>query len=146
MLNVITPIVAGILFGIGLAISGMTEPTIVLGFMDLFGKWNPTLAFVMGGAVAVTLPGFYLLQQRHSPWFATTFAWPTRRDIDRRLLIGSALFGAGWGLGGFCPGPAIAGLVTGSTAVMVFVVAMVTGMLIHDRWTAARRSSAPLAA
>jgi uncharacterized protein len=146
MLNVITPIVAGILFGTGLAVSGMTEPTIVLGFMDLFGQWNPTLAFVMGGAIAVTLPGFYLLQQRRAPWFASAFAWPTRRDIDRPLVMGSALFGAGWGLGGFCPGPAIAGLVTGSTAVIVFVIAMVSGMLIHDRWVAARQSTAPLAA
>lgn len=127
-------LLAGLLFGAGLAIAGMTEPTRVLGFLDLFGTWDPTLAFVMGGGVAVTLPGFAWLMRRERPWHAARFEWPTRRDVDTRLVLGSSLFGLGWGLAGFCPGPAIAGLVTGSLSVVAFVIAMLLGMMVHDRW------------
>ena len=116
-------LLAGMLFGSGLAIAGMTEPTRVLGFLDIFGTWDPTLAFVMGGGVAVTLPGFAVLMRQSRPW----------HDVDARLVVGSALFGLGWGLAGFCPGPALAGLVTGSAAVVAFVIAMLTGMMAHDR-------------
>ncbi|WP_029891407.1 DUF6691 family protein, partial [Polycyclovorans algicola] len=134
MKSTLMVVLSGLLFGAGLAVAGMTEPTRVLGFLDLFGTWDPILAFVMGGGVAVTMPGFALLMRQPRPWHALRFDWPTRRDIDPRLVGGSALFGLGWGLAGFCPGPAIAGLVTGSMAVVAFVLAMLAGMMAHDRW------------
>lgn len=143
MKSAIVAVLSGALFGAGLAISGMTEPTVVLGFLDLFGQWNPSLAFVMGGAVMVTLPGFMMLERRSAPWLAARFEWPNRTDVDARLVAGSATFGIGWGLGGFCPGPAIAGLVTGSGTVVVFVVAMLIGMFVHDRLMAAPQVPTP---
>ncbi len=121
---------SGLIFAIGLALSGMTSPANVLGFLDVFGAWDPTLAFVMGGAIAVHAPFYWLVvRRRDRPAFAPAFALPTRRDLDLRLLIGAALFGAGWGLAGFCPGPALASLASGVSTVSWFVVAMVVGML-----------------
>src|SRR6201999_4590883 len=95
----------GLVFGLGLLISGMTEPEKVLGFLDIFGAWDATLAFVMAGAVVVAGIGFALARRRSAPLFAAAFAWPSRRDIDAPLLVGSGLFGIGWGLAGICPGP-----------------------------------------
>ncbi len=106
------PLVAllcGLIFGAGLTVSGMTDPARVAGFLDLFGAWDPTLAFVMGGALAVAVPGFQWLLRRPRPQLDERFHLPTRQGIDRDLWLGAALFGIGWGLSGFCPGPALAG-------------------------------------
>lgn len=119
---------SGALFGLGLAISGMTQPAKVIGFLDIFGAWDPALAFVMGGAVVVYGVGFALLKGRDRAIFAPVMQIPTRRDIDPRLIGGALLFGAGWGLGGFCPGPALTSLATGLGGVLAFVGAMLVGM------------------
>jgi uncharacterized membrane protein YedE/YeeE len=119
------------LFGLGLAISGMTNPAKVVGFLDVAGGWDPTLAFVMGGALLVTVPAFRLILGRPRPILADGFALPTKSALDGRLLGGAALFGVGWGLSGFCPGPAVAALVTGLTPVFAFVAAMMAGMVLY---------------
>lgn len=125
--------IAGLIFGIGLIISGMTNPAKVQGFLDLFGRWDPSLAFVMGGAIAVGLIAFHVAKKRSSTLLGGPMQLPTRRDIDAPLVLGSLLFGAGWGLGGFCPGPAITALGAGSIPALIFVAAMLAGMLIFDR-------------
>ena len=117
----------GLIFGFGLLISGMTQPAIVLGFLDVAGAWDPTLAFVMGGALAVSACGFALARRRARPWLSATFALPTRKDLDAPLIGGAALFGVGWGLVGLCPGPALANLARGSVEIWVFVAAMAAG-------------------
>ena len=124
----------GLIFGLGLLISGMSEPEKVLGFLDLFGAWDATLAFVMAGAVAVGCAGFALARRRHAPLLAPAFAWPSRRDIDAPLLIGSVLFGIGWGLTGICPGPALLNLEGLTAPIIVFVAAMVVGMSGFELW------------
>lgn len=124
--------IAGLVFAIGLAIAGMTQPAKVIGFLDVFGRWDPTLAFVMAAAIAVHATAYWaLIVRRPQPWFAAVLEIPPRRDIDRALLGGAALFGVGWGLGGFCPGPAIASLATGAPGVIWFVLAMLAGMRAH---------------
>ena len=133
MVVALSSFVIGIIFGLGLAISEMINPARVIGFLDVAGRWDPTLMFVMGGALAVTLPAFAFILRRARPLLDGAFFLPTKRDIDRPLIIGAALFGIGWGLGGFCPGPALAGLASGAPGVMLFVVAMVAG-----QWFAAR--------
>lgn len=125
---------AGLLFGFGLSLSGMTAPARVQGFLDLAGVWDPTLAFVMGGALLVNLPAYWLTRRRAAPLFGVRFQLPSRRDLDGRLLAGSALFGIGWGLAGLCPGPALASLSQGAPLLAGFVVAMVGGMLLAERW------------
>lgn len=127
------PLLVGLLFGAGLHVSGMTDPQKVLGFLDVAGDWDPTLAFVMGGALLVTGPVFFLLRDRQSPWFAPRFLLPTLTRVDRPLLEGAALFGVGWGLVGLCPGPALANLMSAQGDVLLFVAAMMAGMLLHDR-------------
>ena len=122
-------LLCGLIFGIGLALSGMTDTAKVLGFLDLFGQWDPDLAFVMGGAVLVTLVSFRFIL-RASPLLAPHFSLPTRRDIDSRLLIGSGLFGIGWGVYGYCPGPALSALVYLDVNTMVFVASMLAGMAL----------------
>ena len=124
----------GLVFGAGLLISGMVQPTKVLGFLDIFGAWDPSLAVVMAAALAVSGPGFMLANGRARPLLATRSFWPTRRDIDRPLIIGAALFGVGWGLVGLCPGPALESLATLSPGIIVFVAAMAGGMALHDFW------------
>ena len=135
----------GFVFGAGLVISGMTDTAKVLGFLDVLaipqGSWDPTLAIVMAAALAVSLPGFWLVRRRDWPVLATVAVWPNETAIDRPLLGGAALFGAGWGLVGLCPGPAIANLATLSPAVLLFVAAMLAGMATHDAWR--RRRAAP---
>jgi uncharacterized membrane protein YedE/YeeE len=133
--------ICGIVFGAGLALSGMTNPAKVLGFLDVTGHWDPTLALVMAGALAVSAAGFAVARSSARPWFAGTFSIPTRRDLDRELFLGAALFGVGWGLVGLCPGPALAGLWRASGEVPLFVAAMVGGVLLH-RVPAHRRSVA----
>lgn len=127
---------AGLIFGVGLAVSGMMDPARVIGFLDvgrLFagGIWDPTLGFVMGGALLVTLPGFARLRGKAAPVLTEAFQWPTRRDVDARLLLGALLFGVGWGLVGFCPGPALAALSTALTPVLIFAASMAAGMLFY---------------
>ena len=119
---------AGLLFGIGLGLSGMTQPPKVIGFLDVFGVWDPSLMFVMLGAIAVHFGLSRLIRRRERPLLDARFHLPTARDIDRKLVAGSAIFGLGWGLGGFCPGPAIVALGSGATAAIVFVGAMAVGM------------------
>jgi uncharacterized membrane protein YedE/YeeE len=122
---------SGLLFGLGLGLSQMIDPGRVKGFLDLAGDWDPTLAFVMGGAVAVTLVAFRFVLRRPAPLLGGRFHVPTRNDIDRPLVLGAVIFGVGWGLGGYCPGPAIAALGLGSANPAVFVAAMVAGSLLY---------------
>ena len=122
---------AGLLFGAGLVISGMVNPGKVIGFLDLAGNWDPSLILVMGGGLLVTVPAFHLVLKNPQPLFAANFFLPTLKHIDGKLIAGSVLFGLGWGIAGFCPGPAIAALVTLNPTVLMFVAAMVGGMVIH---------------
>jgi len=142
MPTILAALVSGLIFGFGLAISGMTQPTKVLGFLDVLGlasgTWDPTLAFVMIGALAVAAPGFAWARRRERPLLAKAAAWPTKSAIDRPLIAGAVLFGTGWGLVGLCPGPAIANLATLSSPVVAFVVAMAAGMLALDVWRRSR--------
>ena len=129
--RLMSALAAGTLFGAGLTVSGMTDPQRVRGFLDLFGQWDPTLAFVMGGAVMVMAFAWQLRKRLGHPLFAERFVLPDRSDLDARLISGSALFGIGWGLAGLCPGPAIASLALAPASVLPFVVAMFVGMAIH---------------
>lgn len=122
----------GLLFALGLAISGMTHPTKILAFLDFAGAWDPSLVFVMGGGVLVNVLLFRVALRRGAPLLASRFALPDKRAIDPRLVGGAAVFGVGWGLGGFCPGPAVVSVAGGAAPVVVFVVAMLAGMAIHD--------------
>ena len=124
----------GLMFGVGLVISGMTQPAKVLGFLDVLGVWDPTLAFVMAAALLVSFVGFRVARQRDKPVLAAQSLWPSRTDIDRTLLIGSALFGVGWGLAGLCPGPALVNLATLMPEMIVFVLAMAAGLVAKDLW------------
>lgn len=126
----LSALVSGLVFGIGMAISGMTSTERVQGFLDLAGAWDPTLAFVMGGGLIVTFIGYKFVLKNPSPIFADTFHLPTRTDIDKALLIGAVLFGAGWGLVGYCPGPAIAGLSYAYPTTLLFVPTMLVGLLL----------------
>ncbi|HET9963704.1 MAG TPA: DUF6691 family protein [Nitrospiraceae bacterium] len=118
----------GLLFGIGLVISGMANPAKVVNFLDLFGTWDPSLAFVMGGAVIVAFTGYRLVLTRERPIMGSSFHLPNRSDIDAQVIAGPAIFGIGWGLGGFCPGPALTALGLGATGTLAFVPAMILGM------------------
>ena len=131
-LPLLLALLSGTLFGLGLAVSGMVNPAKVLAFLDVAGNWDPTLAMVMLGALAVTAPAFRVVLKGGGPWFATRFSLPTKTDLEPRLVLGAALFGIGWGLAGFCPGPAITALVTGRGAIVLFVVAMLAGILIYE--------------
>jgi uncharacterized protein len=121
----------GFIFGLGLAISGMMNPARVIGFLDVAGSWDPTLAFVMGGALLVAVPAYRLILGRGHPALAGGFSLPANTRLDTPLILGSALFGVGWGLVGFCPGPAVAAVVTGLPAVLGFVASMLAGMALH---------------
>lgn len=132
---VLVSFACGLVFGAGLLISGMTQTGKVLGFLDIFGAWDATLAFVMAGAVAVTSVGFALAKRRGAPVFATQSLWPTRKDIDAPLVAGAVLFGIGWGLVGLCPGPALVNLAGLCLPVIVFVAAMAVGMIGHGAWS-----------
>ena len=124
-------LLSGLFFGFGLSLSGMLDPVQVRGFLDITGNWNPSLGFVLGGAVVVSALGQLIARQLNSPLFNRTFDLPKTHPIDRRLLIGSAIFGVGWGMAGLCPGPAIATLTLGLLPTAVFVVAMIAGMLVY---------------
>ena len=135
------PLLCGLIFGTGLLVSGMVQPTKVLCFLDIFGPWDPSLAVVMVAALAVATPGFMLARQRARPVLAGQYFWPGKSQIDAPLVLGAGLFGIGWGLVGLCPGPALESLATLSPGVIVFVIAMAGGMIVHDRWQASRISS-----
>lgn len=141
----VTAFLSGALFAAGLVLGGMTQPSKVLGFLDLFGDWDPSLALVMGGALLVHAPLYRLIRRRSAPILEAKFYLPTRRDLDLRLIGGAALFGVGWGLGGYCPGPGLASLVSGREA-LVFVAAMIVGAAAAPRLsvigTYAQRSNA----
>ncbi len=122
------PFIAGVVFAVGLVLGGMTQPAKVIGFLDFTGNWDPSLMLVMGGAVAVHFVLFRLILRRQSPLYSPAFHVPGQDGIDRRLLVGSALFGAGWGLAGYCPGPAIVASASGSGRAWVFTAAMLAGM------------------
>ena len=129
---IIAPLLCVLIFGAGLLITGMVQPTKVLGFLDIFGAWDPSLAVVMAAALAVSVPGFRLADSNSRPWLAGQYFLPGKSEIDLRLVAGAALFGIGWGLVGLCPGPALENLATISPGVIVFVVAMAAGMIAHD--------------
>jgi uncharacterized membrane protein YedE/YeeE len=140
--SVILQFAIGLLFGVGLVVAGMSDPAKVLNFLDFAaipaGPWDPSLAFVMAGAIAVTLVGFQLVLKRPKPIFGEKFHLPTAREVDARIISGPAIFGVGWGLAGFCPGPAFTALGGGTTAALIFVAAMLTGM-VAARWLANRQ-------
>jgi len=131
VLRAAAALASGLVFGLGLAVSGMMNPAKVIGFLDVAGDWDPTLAFVMGGALLVAVPAYRFIPRRGRPVLEEEFALPKKKAIDAPLLGGSALFGVGWGLVGFCPGPAIAALGTGLLPVFAFVAAMLAGMALH---------------
>jgi uncharacterized membrane protein YedE/YeeE len=128
-------LVCGLVFGAGLLVSGMTNPAKVLGFLDVTGSWDPTLAFVMGGALGVNAIAWALTRRRSQPLFAEKFALPEERAVDGRLLAGAALFGVGWGLVGLCPGPALAGLLRAELPLYVFVAALLAGTRLAQLYT-----------
>ena len=136
-MQIVIALLVGLVFGLGLIASGMTDPARVLGFLDLAGWWNPSLAFVMGGAIAVALPAFVVAARRQRTLTGAPLQLPTATRIDRRLVLGALAFGAGWGLAGLCPGPALALIATGNGKVLVFVASMLVGMGIFEvveRW------------
>ncbi len=140
--QVAVALLSGLIFGFGLALSGMLDPARVRGFLDLFGHFDPSLAFVLAGAVAVSGAGYALSRRLKAPVLDDSFHIPTRAAIDRPLVLGAALFGIGWGVGGFCPGPGIAALALGLAPAFVFTAAMAGGVLAHDCW---RRAHGPAA-
>lgn len=139
-MKILFALLSGLLFGVGLSLGGMTQPEVVLGFLDLFDQWNPQLAFVMASAVITTAVGYRLVLRRQRPLLESAFQLPSARRIDTRLLVGAALFGIGWGLAGYCPGPALASLGAGSVSLVVLIACMLAGWSLASRWSA--RSSA----
>ncbi len=140
----ISEFVVGLLFGVGLMASGMTDPGKVIGFLDLFGGWDPSLALVMGGAVVVGFFAFALAKKRTTTFLGGALRFPTSTQMDKPLVIGSLLFGVGWGLGGFCPGPALVSMADGQSKATLFVAAMLVGMLgfeLMDRFVHAPRKA-----
>lgn len=132
MMRMLTSLIAGLVFGIGLIISGMTNPAKVLGFLDLTGLWDPSLALVMGGAIAVGVLAFQIARKRSKSLLGDPMRLPSATQVDRRLLLGGLAFGVGWGLAGFCPGPALASLATGGVKPAIFTAAMIAGMVIYE--------------
>ncbi len=128
-MNIISTFFIGLLFGLGLIISGMVNPAKVQNFLDLAGSWDPSLAFVMGGAIAIALPGYRWVRGRSQPLLSDKFQWPTSTSLDAKLIGGAALFGIGWGLGGLCPGPALTVFSSGAMPILLFVIAMIAGII-----------------
>jgi uncharacterized protein len=140
---VIVSFVAGLVFGLGLLLSGMANPAKVIGFLDLAGAWDPSLALVMGGAIAVGLPAFAVARRRAHALLGAPMHLPGTRHIDRRLVLGSLAFGVGWGLAGFCPGPGIVALGMGEIKALLFVVAMLAGMAVFEAAERVRKARPP---
>lgn len=128
--KIISALIAGLIFGLGLVISGMSNPAKVLNFLDLAGTFDPSLLFVMGGAIIVVFTGYKLVLKRKTPIFDNAFHIPTRKDIDKNLIIGSAIFGIGWGIGGFCPGPSLTSVLLGSEGIIYFFPSLIVGLII----------------
>ena len=137
-------LLAGLIFGLGLIVSGMANPAKVLGFLDLAGRWDPSLAFVMGGAIAVGLVVFRFARRRTASFLGEAMRLPTGNRVDRRLLTGSVLFGVGWGIAGFCPGPALVALGMGETKAVLFVAAMLVGMGLFEVFEWRARLASPI--
>jgi uncharacterized membrane protein YedE/YeeE len=131
-MRILMALITGLVFGIGLIVAGMTNPAKVLGFLDLAGRWDPSLALVMAGAILVALPAFRAAARRRQSLLGEPMHLPTATRIDRRLMLGSLAFGVGWGLAGFCPGPALASLATGAVQPLIFCAAMLAGMGIFE--------------
>ncbi|MEX6508435.1 DUF6691 family protein [Jiella sp. M17.18] len=129
-MRIILGFLSGLLFGVGLVVAGMSDPAKVLNFLDIFGTWDPSLAFVMGGAAITTFLGYRLVWRREKPLLLADFQVPRRSDIDRDLLLGAAIFGIGWGIGGFCPGPAWTALPLAAPGTLIFLPAMLLGMAL----------------
>ena len=139
-MQILTALATGLIFGLGLILSGMTDPSKVIGFLDLTGQWDPSLAFVMGGAILVGLVAFQFAKGREKSLLGDVMRLPTARQVDRRLVLGSLAFGIGWGLAGYCPGPALVAVAQGGIQPLIFVAAMLAGMVfyeVQDRWAAA---------
>ena len=132
MMKNIYILISGLLFGLGLSLSEMINPTVVLNFLDIFGQWDPALIFVMGGALLVTTFGFRWLLAKDKPLFSDSFHLPINKYVDKQLMLGAMIFGIGWGLAGYCPGPAIAGLILGQAETIWFVIAMLVGMKLSQ--------------
>lgn len=142
-MHILSAFIVGLVFGIGLIVAGMTDPSKVLGFLDLAGNWDPSLAFVMGGAILVGLPAFRIAGKRERALLGESMRLPSATRIDHRLVLGSLAFGAGWGLAGYCPGPALASLASGSIKPLLFTAAMLAGMglfELFERLGAARKT------
>ncbi len=146
VMQILAALVCGAVFGLGLALSGMLDPTRVRGFLDVGGAWDPSLAFVLGGAVMVAFAGMAVRRRLRHPAFDVSFHLPATTPIDTRLILGSAIFGIGWGMAGLCPGPALAALSLGLAPVVLFVGAMLAGMIIHDRLVPKPATTAPVVA
>ena len=131
-MQIFMALIVGLIFGLGLILSGMTNPAKVIGFLDLAGHWDPSLGFVMAGAIAVSFVPFRLAKGRSRALLGGPIRLPTATDIDRRLVLGSVAFGTGWGLAGYCPGPALTSLLSGGTKPLVFVLAMLAGMVVFE--------------
>lgn len=131
-MRLVSALFVGVLFGLGLAVSGMIDPAKIIAFLDVTGAWDPSLLVVMASALAVSFIGYRIALAREKPMLEPSFQLPTKTAIDRPLLLGSALFGVGWGLAGLCPGPAIAALTLAEPAIYAFIIAMLAGMLLHD--------------
>ena len=143
-LHHVTEFAVGLLFGVGLMLSGMTDPGKVIGFLDLFGSWDPSLALVMGGAIMVGIFAFTVAKKRTTTFLGGVLRFPTNTDIDKKLVIGSLMFGTGWGMAGFCPGPALVSMADGQPKALVFVLAMLVVMLgfeLMDRFVHAPRKA-----
>lgn len=136
-MKILVALLSGLLFGLGLSLGGMTDPAVVLGFLDVFGQWNPRLAFVMGGAVLTTAIGYRWVLRRSRPLLEDSFQLPKARHFDIRLIGGAAVFGIGWGIAGYCPGPALASLSGGAPSLLVLLASMIAGW-----WLATRMPSA----
>ena len=139
-MQIIAALATGLIFGLGLILSGMTDPSKVIGFLDLTGQWDPSLAFVMGGAILVGVVAFQFAKGREKSLLGDVMRLPTTRQVDRRLVLGSLAFGTGWGLAGYCPGPALVAVAQGGMQPLIFVVAMLAGMAFYEiqaRWAAA---------
>ena len=131
-LDTLSSLIVGLIFGIGLILAGMTNPAKVIGFLDITGTWDPSLAFVMGGAILVAIVAFRFAKKRTANFLGGAMRMPTSDMIDKRLVIGSLLFGAGWGMAGFCPGPALTSIGTGNPKAVIFVIAMIVGMALFE--------------